>query len=333
MTRLPCVVVAGESAEGRQEIAGILADEPLHVIAASDGQTVIDLVQAHTADLVLMESQMSQLDGFEVTRRVRRDESSRLLPIVLISGLDSITNRVAALDAGADDFLSRPIERNELLARVRSLLRLKTLHDHLEDARQVIFTLAKAAEAKDPFTLQHTERVADSASELARRIRLSPDVIEQVRIGALIHDVGKLAIPDHVLNKPGSLTDQEFTLIKTHPLVGSEIVTSLASQRHLVGIVRNHHERYDGRGYPDRLAGAAIPLGARIVAVCDSYDAMVNQRPYRQAMPHARAIEILIAGRGTQWDASLVDAFVALHEQRWTTPKGVYQAAGDVRRS
>jgi putative two-component system response regulator len=316
MTRLPCVVVAGESAEGRQQIAGVLKDEPLHVIGASNGQTVIDLVRAHTADLVLMESQMSELDGFEVTRRVRRDASSRLLPIVLISGLDSITNRVAAIEAGADDFLSRPIERNELLARVRSLLRLKSLHDHLEDARQVIYALAKAAEAKDPYTLEHTERVAHSASDLARRIQLSPDVIEQVRIGALIHDVGKLAIPDHVLNKPGPLTDDEFTLIKTHTLVGAEIVTPLASQRHLVGIVRNHHERYDGRGYPDHLAGTAIPLGARIVAVCDAFDAMVNQRPYRQAMPPADAIANLIAGRAGQWDPSLVDAFVAIQEDR-----------------
>jgi putative two-component system response regulator len=316
MTKLPCVVVAGESAEGRQQITGILKDEPLHVIGASNGQTVIDLVRAHTADLVLMESQMSELDGLEVTRRVRRDASSRLLPIVLISGLDSITNRVAAIDAGADDFLSRPIERSELLARVRSLLRLKSLHDHLEDARQVIYALAKAAEAKDPYTLEHTERVADSASELAQRIRLSPDVIEQVRVGALIHDVGKLAIPDCVLNKPGPLTDEEFKLVKTHTLVGAEIVTPLASQRHLVSIVRNHHERYDGRGYPDHLAGTAIPLSARIVAVCDSYDAMVNQRPYRQAMPHADAITNLLAGRAAQWDASLVDAFVAIQERR-----------------
>jgi putative two-component system response regulator len=316
MSTIPCVVVAGESAEGRQQIAGILRDEPLHVVGASDGQTVIDLVRGRTADLVLMESHMSELDGLEVTRRVRRDASSRLLPIVLISALDSITNRVAALEAGADDFLSRPIERNELLARVRSLLRLKSLRDRLEDARQVIFALAKAAEAKDPFTVEHTERVADSASELARRVRLSPDAIAQVRIGALIHDVGKLAIPDQVLNKPGSLTDEEFELIKTHPLVGAEIVTPLASQRHLVGIVRNHHERYDGGGYPDGLAGDAIPLGARIVAVCDAYDAMVNQRPYRQAMSHAKAIEKLVAGRGAQWDASLVDAFVALQELR-----------------
>jgi putative two-component system response regulator len=234
----------------------------------------------------------------------------------LISGVNDMPSRVAALEAGADDFLSRPLEQNELVARARSLLHLKALRDQLEDARQVIFALAKAAEAKDCFTLEHAERVADSASELARRIQLPPDVIQQIHVGALIHDVGKLAVPDHILNKPGALTQGEFDLVKTHTLVGAEIVSPLSSQGHLVAIVRNHHERFDGRGYPDGLAGPQIPLAARIVAVCDAYDAMVNQRPYRPAIPHTTAIEELLAGRGRQWDPELVDAFVAIQEHR-----------------
>ena len=318
MNRVPCVIVAGQSAEGLELIATMLRGEPWQIIGASDGKMVIDLVDSQTADIVLMESHMSGagLDGFEVTRRLRRNGVNRLLPIVLISALDDISNRVAALDAGADDFLTRPLERNEVVARVRSLLRLKSIRDRLEDARQVIFALARAAEAKDLFTLEHTERVADSASELARRLKLAPDVVDQVRVGALIHDVGKLAIPDQVLNKPGPLTKKEFELIQTHPLVGAEIVSALAGQRHLVAIVRNHHERYDGRGYPDGLAGEEIPLAARIVAVCDAYDAMVNQRPYRKAMSHENAIEELQTGRDRQWDGALVDAFIAIQEHR-----------------
>jgi len=277
---------------------------------------VVDLVRAQAPDLVLMESNLRGQNGFEVCRILRREGDSRLLPIVLISGMDDVSSRVAALDAGADDFLSKPLERNELLARVRSLLRLKSIHDRLEDARHVIFTLAKAAEAKDLFTQEHTERVADSASELARRIKLPADTIQQIRAGALVHDVGKLAIPDSVLNKPGLLTSEEFELVKTHAAVGAQIVAPLATQPDLVAIVRNHHERYDGSGYPDGLAGASIPLGARIVAVCDAYDAMTNDRSYRAAMPYPRALLILQAGCNKQWDAALVDAFVAIQEHR-----------------
>lgn len=316
MNQVPCVVVAGESVDSRQLIAGMLRDEPWRVVAAPDGQTVVDLVRGRTADLLLMDSRLRDSTGFEVCRRVRQEGLDRLFPIVIISNLDDIASRVAALDAGADDFLSKPIERTELLARVRSLLRLKSIHDRLEDARQVIFALAKAAEAKDLFTQEHTERVADSASELARRIGLAPETVQQIRVGALIHDVGKLAVPDQVLNKPGPLNDEEFDLVRTHTLVGAEIVAPLAAQRELVSIVRNHHERYDGDGYPDGLAGTAIPLGARIVAVCDAYDAMTNQRPYRPAMLHRRALSILNAGRGKQWDPALVDTFVAILEHR-----------------
>ncbi|TMC51423.1 MAG: response regulator [Chloroflexi bacterium] len=316
MSRVPCVIVAGESADGCRQIASMLRDEPWRIVNTADGKGVLDLVREHTADLILMDAHMIGLDGFEVTRRIRRDGGSRLLPVVLISGVNDIPNRVAALEAGADDFLSKPLERNELVARARSLLHLKAMRDQLEDARQVIFTLAKAAEAKDPFTLEHAERVADSASELARRVKLSPEVIQQIHVGALIHDVGKLAVPDQILNKPGPLTDEEFERVKTHTVVGAEIVLPLASQGHLVAIVRNHHERYDGRGYPDALAGEEIPFAARIVAVCDAYDAMVNQRPYRPAMPHPTAIRELLAGRERQWDAGLVDAFVAIQENR-----------------
>jgi putative two-component system response regulator len=316
VNNVPCVVVAGESADIRHDIASMLRDEPWLIVGAPDGQAVMDLVGSHRADLVLMESKPLGLDGIDVCHRLRLTSRDRLLPVVIISGVDDTATRVAALDAGADDFLSSPLERNELVARVRSLLRMKSMHDRLEDARQVILALAKAAEAKDHFTLEHAERVADNSSELARRIELVPDVLEQIRVGALIHDVGKIAIPDHVLNKNGPLSSEELALIKTHTVVGAEIVAPLAAQRHLVAIVRNHHERFDGAGYPDGLAGDSIPLGARIVAVADAYDAMVNDRPYRAALAPAIAIQNLMAGRNKQWDGNLVEVFVAIQEQR-----------------
>jgi putative two-component system response regulator len=316
MNRMPCVVVGGGAAEARRHVAAMLRDEPWHIVGVADGDAVLELARSFTADIVLLESHQPGFDGYDICRRLRRTAENRLLPIVLMSALDDIGSRVAALEAGADDFLSRPLERSELIARVRSLLHLKSTHDRLEDARQVIFALAKAAEAKDVFTLEHAERVADHASELARSMRLAPDVVEQIRIGALIHDVGKIAVPDHVLNKPGALSGPELKVVKTHTQVGAEIVAPLAAQRHLVGIVRSHHERYDGAGYPDGLAGKAIPLAARMVAVCDAFDAMTNQRPYRAAMSQEDAVAALKAGRNKQWDGELVDAFVAIYEHR-----------------
>jgi cyclic di-GMP phosphodiesterase len=313
MNAAPVVIVAGDSSDSRGLIANMLVAEPCHIVEARDGATVLDLVGRHTGDLVLIETYMDDLDGLEVCRRLRKEGENNLLPIVMISAMDDIASRVAAINAGADDFLSKPIERNELIARVRSLLKMKSMRDRLEDARQVIFALANAAEAKDLFTVEHTARVADSASALARRLGLPSDVIEQIRVGGLIHDVGKLAVPDGVLNKPAALTAAEFALIKSHTLVGAEIVAPLASQRHVISIVRSHHERFDGAGYPDGLAGEEIPVGARIVAVCDSYDAMVNQRPYRKAMSHDAAVERLLAGRGTQWDGRIVDALVGMY--------------------
>lgn len=316
MNRVPRVVVASPSADARANIATILHEEAVDIVDAADVQKVIELARDNSADLVLVDARIAGMDGLELIRAIRSRTENRLLPVVLISELDDVATRVNALDAGADDFLTRPLEGNELVARTRSLLRLKSIYDRREDARHVIFALAKAAEAKDLFTLEHTERVADHASDLARRIKLAPDIVAQIRFGALVHDIGKLAVPDRVLNKPGPLTVEEFEMVKTHPVVGSEIVTPLSAQHHLVAVVRSHHERYDGTGYPDRLAGDEIPLAARIVGVCDAYDAMTNQRPYRAAMPHSEALANLKAGRDAQWDRELVDAFIAMQEQR-----------------
>ncbi len=297
-------------------MAAMLDAEPWHVIGASDGNTVMDLVQGDTADLVLIESEIPGLDGLEVTRRIRRDSEHRLLPIVLITACNDTAHRVEAINAGADDLLQKPLQRDEVVARVRSMLRLKTTRDRLEHVRQVIFALAKAAEAKDKFTLEHAERVADAAADLARRMGMTREAVQQIHAGALIHDVGKLAVPDHILNKPGPLTPAEFDVVKTHPLIGAEIVLPLMAQRHLYAIVRSHHERFDGKGYPDGLRGDAIPIAARLVAICDAYDAMVNKRAYREAMSHQTAIANLLSGRGSQWDPAAVDAFVAMHENR-----------------
>lgn len=312
MIAAPRVLIAADSDEQRLQIATMLEREPWQIVGARESAGVLELARAQRADLVLIDAQISGVDGFEICRRMRLDSGLRLVPVVLISCFDDVASRVAALDAGADDFLSQPLESNEVIARVRSLLLIKSMRDRLEDIKDVILTLAKAAEAKDRFTVRHAERVARHACDLALRVGLAGDVIEQVRIGAVIHDVGKIAVPDQVLNKPGPLTVAEFELVKRHTIVGSEIVAPLASQPELASIVRSHHERFDGNGYPDGLAGRKIPFTARIVAISDAYDAMVNERPYRPAMTQSVALGNLLAGKDAQWDGDLVDAFVAL---------------------
>jgi putative two-component system response regulator len=194
---------------------------------------------------------------------------------------------------------------------VRSALRLKDFYDSLDSAEQVIFALAAAVEAKDPFTEAHTQRVADAARSIGVRLGLGSADLDALYRGGLIHDIGKIGIPDAILLKPGPLDADEQMTIRAHPIIGETIVAPLRSAAPLLPIIRHHHEHFDGSGYPDRLAGQAIPLLARIVAVCDAFDALVNDRPYRSRKSLAEAMAVLRGGRGRQWDPQVVDLFLA----------------------
>src|SRR5437870_1816171 len=199
----------------------------------------------------------------------------------------------------------------ELIARVASALRLKSLYDSLDSAEQVIFALASAVEAKDPFTEAHTQRVAESARMIGVRLGLGPSHLDALYRGGLIHDIGKIGIPDAILLKPGPLDADEQITMHLHPIIGENIVAPLRSGARLLPIIRNHHEHFDGTGYPDRLSGAGIPQLARIVAVCDAFDALVNDRPYRARKTVEEALAILRDGAGRQWDPQVVEVFVA----------------------
>jgi putative two-component system response regulator len=214
---------------------------------------------------------------------------------------------VKALDSGADDFMSKPVERAELVARVRSALRLKSVYDSLDSAEQVIFALAAAVEAKDPFTGKHTHRVAESARHLGVLLGLPEPELDALSRGGIIHDIGKIGVPDAILLKPASLDCDELARMRAHPIIGERIVRPLRSGASLLPIIRHHHERYDGGGYPDGLRGLEIPQLARILAVCDAFDALVNDRPYRSRRSVGDALGILADGAGTQWDPEVVD--------------------------
>ena len=305
------VLVVDDGAPNRELIQAYLSGIDCEVRFAVDGAAALAAIESEAPDLVLLDVQMPGVDGYEVCRRIKAMPRGRLLPVVMITALSRTGDRVAALEAGADDFMSKPVERVELAARVRSALRLKALYNTLDSAEQVIFSLAAAVEAKDPFTERHTQRVAETARHVGRRLGLPEFALDALYRGGIIHDIGKIGVPDAILLKPGPLDDSELSRMQAHVVIGESIVKPLRSGSSLLPIIRHHHERHDGRGYPDGLDGAKIPRLARIVAVCDAYDALVNDRPYRKRRSAEEAIAVLVDGAGSQWDPEVVDVFMA----------------------
>src|SRR3989442_1279121 len=220
----------------------------------------------------------------------------------MITALNQTDDRVRALESGADDFMAKPVERVELVARVRSALRLKALYNTLDSAEQVIFSLAAAVEAKDSLTEKHTQRVAESARYLGARLGMPEVALDALYRGGIIHDIGKIGIPDAILLKPGPLDAAETERMRSHVIIGENIVRPLRSASSLLPIIRHHHERFDGHGYPDGLRSREIPRLARIVSACDPFDGLCNDRPYPARLPIDHALAVLIAGARYQWD-------------------------------
>jgi putative two-component system response regulator len=300
------VLVVDDGAANRELIEACLAEVDCTIRMAEDGPAALRMIASASPDLILLDVQMPGMDGYEVCRRVKANSANRLIPVVMITALDRTDDRVKALDAGADDFMSKPVERAELVARVRSALRLKSVYDSLDSAEQVIFALAAAVEAKDPFTGRHTHRVAESARHLGTMLGLPESDLDALSRGGVIHDIGKIGVPDAILLKPASLDCNELVRMRAHPIIGERIVRPLRSGASLLPIIRHHHERYDGDGYPDGLRALEIPQLARILAVCDAFDALVNDRPYRSRRTVDDALAILAEGAGTQWDPEVV---------------------------
>ena len=311
LDRSPVVLVVDDSAANRELIEACLAGVECQVRGAPDGMSALKAIQAAPPDLVLLDVQMPGMDGYEVCRRIKASSISRLIPVVMITALDRTADRIDALDAGADDYMSKPVDRVELVARVRSALRLKGVYDSLDSAEHVIFALAAAVEAKDPFTEAHTQRVAESARRLGISLGIGGPDLDALYRGGLIHDIGKIGVPDAILLKPGPLDAGELTAMHLHPIIGANIVAPLRSGASLLPIIRHHHEHFDGNGYPDRLVGQSIPRLARIVSVCDAFDALCNDRPYRPRKTPDEALAILRSGANRQWDPEVVNVFLS----------------------
>jgi putative two-component system response regulator len=264
-------------------------------------------------DLVLLDVVMPGRTGFSACQQIKSNVKTRLIPTVLVTGLTDTDDRIHGIMCGADDFLNKPVNKHELLARIHSLLRLKSFTDELENAETVLFSLATSIEAKDPYTEGHCERLSEYSVALAERLSLSDELRVALRRGGMVHDVGKVVVPEHILLKPGPLTDEEWKIMKQHPVVGEKICRPLKSFRLVIPIIRHHHEKLDGSGYPDGLKGEQIPITARVLQIVDIYDALTTDRPYRKALPPEDAIAMIRkeVKRGW-WDGSLVDELEGL---------------------
>jgi len=264
-----------------------------HIEAAGDGYEALEKVKKFNPDLIMLDVVMPGIDGFEVCRILKEDEKTRLIPIVMITALDSQQDRLRGLESGVDDFISKPFNVYELLARVKNLLKLRSYINELEHAEQVIFSLARAVEAKDNYTEGHCERLSILAQFLGSELQLAAEDLIVLKRGGILHDIGKIAIDDSILLKPGPLTAEEFEIIKTHPEVGENICRPLRTLKPVLPIIRYHQERCNGSGYPEGLGKNEIPIHARIIGIVDCYDALTTDRTYRKALPSDFALQIM----------------------------------------
>jgi putative two-component system response regulator len=305
------VLVVEDDPANRSLLERLLERDGYRTSSVVDGQEALGAIQRLEPDLVLLDIGLPSLDGLEITRRLRRDPRTVALPIVLVTGRTGHDSVVEGLDAGADDFVSKPFHAAELLARLRSALRLRQALARMDAAHSAVAALANAVEAKDPMTERHCQRLANLAARVGARAGMDTAQLESLAYGALLHDVGKIGVPEAILTKPGPLDEDEWDLMRRHPEIGERICEPLVSARTFAPIVRHHHERWDGHGYPDGLRGETIPLGARIVGLVDAFDALTHDRPYRDGASTAAAIDELWRQAGRQFDRDLVGLLVA----------------------
>ncbi|MEL6165997.1 MAG: two-component system response regulator, partial [Cyanobacteria bacterium J06628_3] len=275
----PKVLVVDDHAASRMTAVALLGMEGYEVIEAESGSTAVNLVAQKQPDLILLDVMMPEMDGFEVCQLLKQDEQTRLIPVIFITALNDRRSRIRGIEVGADDFLSKPFDRVELAARVKSLVRQKRLNEDLDHAEKALFSIARAIESRDPNTGDHCERLVNLGKAFGEYLGLTRYQVRDLMWGGYLHDIGKVGISDAVLLKKGKLTPDEWEEMRQHVLIGEQICQPLRSMRGVIPIIRSHHERWDGSGYPDGLKGNEIPLLAQIFQLIDIYDALTSERP------------------------------------------------------
>jgi cyclic di-GMP phosphodiesterase len=315
--RKPSILVVDDHPQNVMVLSELLSTRGYRIVSAQHAADAEIEIRRAPPDLILLDVIMPGKTGYELCRQLKDDPLTRLIPIVMITGLSAREDRLQGIEAGADDFLSKPINPEELFARVSSLLKLKEFTDELETAESVICTLGLSVESRDPYTEGHCERLAQNASEMGRHLNLDQDSIVALRRGGYLHDLGKIAVPDEILKKGSNLTPAEWEIMKKHPVTGETICRPLKSLRLVLPIIRSHHEHSDGSGYPDGLRGDEIPLLPRILQVVDVYDALRTARPYKPALSHEQAaVTMREESRSGLWDHELVAEFFRMLDKR-----------------
>ena len=319
------ILVADDEEVLVELVSNILIKEGYDVVKAYNGQEAWEKIQSEKPKLVVLDLCMPKMDGLEVLEKVRNSREFATLPVLVLTA--SAQDEEKTLNAGANDFITKPFKKNSFLARFSALMRLNHLMEDMERAESILVTMSRIAEAKDTYTESHLERVSALALRVGEMMGFSIEQLNNLRRGAMLHDIGKLAIPDAILLKPGKLTDEEYEIIKSHPVKGYEICEPLKSLKPCLDVILYHHERWDGKGYPKGLKGEEIPISARIVAVVDSFDAMRTVRPYRKALPFDVAKSEIEKNMGTQFAPDAAQAFLELLSSREDKP--LYQEVED----
>ena len=315
------ILVVDDNKANVDLLDALLSSRGYTLFKAYSGEDALRMVEDVSPHVILLDVMMPKMDGYEVCRRLKEKDTTRFIPVIMLTALSDIDDKIKGIEAGADDFISKPFQRPELLARVKSLVRVKNLLEELEDARNVIFSLALTLDFNDPYTHGHSQRVSCLAAKLAGFLGLSYQEVNNIRDAGLLHDIGKVATDKGVLHKAGALNAMEYEHVKQHPVVGEKICSPLKFARPLLPIIRSHHERFNGTGYPDGLAGDNIPLGAKIIGIADLYDALTSVRPYRRGMPQEVALEVMKLEAGKEyWDREVLKAFIEISKQEIQQP-------------
>lgn len=301
----------------------LLLKKGYDVVVARNGVEAFDKVNTEDLDLILTDVFMPEMNGLELCEKLKNNEKTNLIPLVMLTGADDLDHRIRGIETGADDYLAKPVRPRELYARVKSLLRIKSLTDSLESAETVIFSLANAIEAKDHYTRGHIDRVSALAVGLGEYIGVSKEDQNSLRKGGALHDIGKIGVRDTILVKPGKLTDEEFAEIRKHPEIGEKICRPLHSLRPVLPIIKHHHEKHDGSGYPSGLCGDEIPLLARIMSIVDVYDAFTSKRAYREALTYEQTMQIL----KEETEAEKFDPFIFKSFEKLVTLRSDFQVS------
>ncbi len=345
----PVILIVDDQPQNIELLEAYLVPNDYEIVTAANGEAALGKLSGNQIDLILLDIMMPGMDGFEVIRRIRQDTAHRLLPIILVTSLHEKEDRVKGIEAGCDDFITKPVDKMELLARVRSLLKVKAYNDLMINYRkelesevtkrtdelkqalekikaaslETIYRLSMASEYKDVDTGTHIKRMSRYSAAVARRMGLDEETIETILYAAPMHDLGKIGIPDRILLKPGMLDPAEWEMMKQHSVIGAKILKGSDAEfiRLAEIIAQSHHEKWDGSGYPDGLKGKEIPIAGRITAIADVFDALTSKRPYKEALSVETSLAIIREGRGRHFDPDVVDAFFVILDEILTIKK------------